>query len=250
MKHIIDCHGIFGRLGFAAPGEWRAEAFLAELDKHGITQSVISTTTAMLHDVDRGNKELFELCKKHNDRLLPLPVANPRWGWSEAEGYLGTGAVGLRICPSFQNYRLTNRYLLQEFVNGCRDHNVTLFIMLGNTCCTSLYTMTKLEQVFGFATWATDINIVLQGLEYMDTAGLTPFLKANPSVHVETSMLYAACYVERLVEAGLAGQVCMGTAYGIQSPAAGLSIIRDADVDEESRSQMLYRNASALIGRK
>jgi predicted TIM-barrel fold metal-dependent hydrolase len=247
VNKVIDCNGVFGRFGFVAPGEWKADAFLAEMDRHAITQSIITTTTALLHDTRRGNEALFDLCIENEERLLPLPVSNPRWGWDETAALLDAGAVGLRLCPSFQYYDLTNRYLMEPIVNGCRERQATLFITVGLTCCADLYPLTPFMQIAAFCEWAEGMPIVIQGLPTTDTAGLTAFLKAHPSVHVDTTMFYAARHIEDLVASGLAGQICMGTAYGIQSPAAGLSVIADAEIDSASRAQMLCENVAKLI---
>lgn len=242
-----DINGIFGRLDMAARGVSDISEFCETLERFGISNCVISSTDALLHDVKRGNDRTFDFCSRSGGRLLPCAVINPRWPVREAEECIDQGTVGLKLCPGFHRFSLCDKYVMSETVEIFREKKIPIIIQTGIPSLDTSYRSLDISDLKVFCENNPELKIIIAGLTFLKITGFLTFLKSNPHVMLDSSYIYGAGFFEDLVHAGLEDQLCFGTGYGIQSPAAGLSIIEDCDIKTQAKEKILYTNISSLI---
>lgn len=132
--HLFDWP--FRRLKYA-----QTNLLLAKLKKHRITQAWAGTFQALLHkNLDAANARLVDECRRHGDGFfVPIGSVNPVWpDWEEdlRRCHEVHGMRGIRLYPSFHNYRLdrpeferllelaTRRGLLVQIVVDLEDERV------------------------------------------------------------------------------------------------------------------------------
>ncbi|MBU0714922.1 MAG: amidohydrolase family protein [Verrucomicrobia bacterium] len=244
----IDANGLYGRFGAFARGIWDLDRYLEELRRHGIDRSLVSSAESVLHDVRRGNDLIFKLSLQKKDELIPVAVANPRWPVKEVEECLARGSRAIRLCPATHHFDLSNPWLMNDFMSFCSAVKVPLIIDVGLSPCRSVYGIVPTAEAMAFCNRYADLNFLLMNIPGSECAGLTNFLKTHPRVFLENSDLYMARYVEHLVAAGLENQICLGTGFGINSMAAGISTIRCAEVTAQQKRKMMGENIGRFLG--
>jgi predicted TIM-barrel fold metal-dependent hydrolase len=245
---IIDVNGIFGRFGIIAKGAPDVREYLSALDKFEIDISLVCSSMAMLHDTRRGNEMMLGICAEHRDRLKPAAVINPRWGKEEAESFLDRGAAALRLEPSFHRYSLLDDEIMEPVLAVAEGRGIPLIVNAGLCCAQDVYSYMPVRDARSFCEKHPGVQVLLTGAPYEETRGIISFMKKHGSLSLDTAMLYGGRFIEKLVENGLENRVCLGTEYGLQSPAAGMSVIQEAEIPASAKQKMLGLNAKKLFG--
>jgi predicted TIM-barrel fold metal-dependent hydrolase len=132
--HLFDWP--FRRLKYA-----QTTALLAKLKKHRVIQAWAGTFQALLHkNLDAANARLADECRRHGDGFfIPFGSVNPVWpDWEEdlRRCHEVHHMSGIRLYPSFHNYRLdrpevarlmelaTRRSLLVQIAIDMEDERV------------------------------------------------------------------------------------------------------------------------------
>jgi len=243
----IDANTIIGRFGIVSPGVANFDEFIAELDAHQIDKCLVSSTLALLHDTATGNELTWQWCKKSNGRLIAIPLLNPRWGIAEGEKQLKNGAKALKLSPAFHRFSLNDKWLFGELEEWLREQRKPLFIDTGFACAADMYKTTSFAQLAPFCERYREAPIIILGLSGIETEGMTNFLKANPHVYLESSYLYVAGYIKKLVDAGLEKQLIAGSGYGINAISAGWSVVEYAQITAAAKRKIIGENIATII---
>lgn len=243
----VDANGYLGRFGIVARGVAETGDFLRELDRYEIERALVSSTTAILHDVARGNAMNFEACAASGGRLLPVAVVNPRWGVDCAAEILHSGVHAIRVCPSLQLFSLNNEPLLADTLAWCREHGMVVMVDMGLQCCTGAYAPAPVAEAQDFCARHPEVRILLQGYPFMLAPATDRFLRDHSHVAVETSSLFGGLALEHLVAEGLEGQIWLGTGFGLNSLALA-ETVRRAAIPAAVQEKILSGNALQALG--
>jgi predicted TIM-barrel fold metal-dependent hydrolase len=97
---VVDTHLHLGDLGRNLYIRPNADGLLESMDRLGIDRGIVSSSTALAIDVDRGNNEVAELTAMYPDRFMGYAVVNPYdlERVAKTEKWLNTpGFVGIKI---------------------------------------------------------------------------------------------------------------------------------------------------------
>ena len=243
----IDSNGIIGRFGIVSKGVNDLDEFIGELDQHNIEKCLVSSTMSFLHDTAKGNETAWQWCEKSKGRLISIPLINPRWGIEEAEKQIKLGAKALKLSPCFHRFSLNDKWLFGELENFLATNKVPLFIDTGLACSADMYKTTAFSQIVSFCERYKAAPVVILGLSGIETEGMTNFLKNNPNIYLETSYLYTAGYIKRVVEAGLEEQIVAGSGYGVNTISAGWSVVKHAEISIQAKNKIAGENIAGII---
>ncbi len=114
---MIDVNASLGRWPFRRLRYATPPAMLRQMDQLAIERACVAPIEALLYlDVQEANREMARAIRRHRDRLLFFPSINPAWpDWQTDldECIEKLGATGVRLFPSYHNYRINDRPCLE-----------------------------------------------------------------------------------------------------------------------------------------
>jgi uncharacterized protein len=108
---IFDCHGHAGPYRrFSSAFDGSIESMIELMDRSGIERLIFSSMMSLNHDVEAGNREMYEAVTSHPGRLYGYVVVRPdapeREQLDELEKYRGRpGILGVKIHPDMHSSR-------------------------------------------------------------------------------------------------------------------------------------------------
>jgi len=256
---IIDVNSYLGRWGLRTKGIAKPEEFLKVMDKNGIDISVVTSTVALVTDTREGNLQLIKAIRPYLNRLIPVACINPVWGLKEAQVYFDNYPFKIaRFSPALHNYSLKEFKMLDPFMDWLREKNIPLYItaevcydfgaMAGKMgFAPSVY---PLSEIVSFAERYPSQRIIICGydaqISYQVKSILIPALKEYQNLFIEISNISVAGILEKLVKEA-PEQILLGTANGINYPAASISKIELAKLTKEEKEKVFFKNSEKII---
>jgi predicted TIM-barrel fold metal-dependent hydrolase len=133
---LIDTNAYIGHWPFRKMNYNTCEKLLIRMDKHGVSQSIISSLNGIFYkNVQSANEELCEDIqsnKSFRDRFIPFAVINPVFnGWEDDFDVCinKMGMRGVRIYPKYHRYSLDHSSCI-ALVKKARDKNIPISLDL------------------------------------------------------------------------------------------------------------------------
>ncbi len=127
---LLDINAYVGHWPFKQLKHNTCETLLARMNKFGVDVSVISNINGIFYkNTQSANEELYDEINsdgRFKDRFIPFAVINPVYaGWrDDFEICIAKmGMKGLRLCPQYHDYELTDPSLI-ELVRLARDRGL------------------------------------------------------------------------------------------------------------------------------
>ncbi len=209
--------GVYGELALEAP------ALLAEMDRFGIKQALVSHFTAEEYDAAEGNRTLARDLHDCPERLVPA--------WS--------------VLPDPASIEKLDDPIAVRLSFGIRKHNFSW----APWCCGELYEY--LEQHAILTVMAREdlewdslarllenfprMTILLLETGYRADRYLFPLLKRYSNLYFDTSTYVAHRQLESFVERFGPERVVFGSRLPLYTPAAALGVLATARISDEAR---------------
>ena len=152
---------------------------LAELDRTGVSQALVTTTRIIHSNVDWGNDELFQLVKNH-PRLRPLYGT---WGVVDRPGddmpssvdkAIKRGAAGLQLW--IREFALAFApWQFPELLEAASERRLPLFLHADQA---------EFAGIHDVLTHYPGLRLVLQRVSYGETRKIIALMKAHPGLHL------------------------------------------------------------------
>ncbi len=130
---MIDVNAYLGHFAFRQLRHNTAAGLLRLMDRSGIERAAVSSAASITYrNAQAGNEELAGEVKGHGDRLIPIAVINPAYAGALDDLRIcreELGMRGLRLYPSWHNYRLTDPSCV-ELVNAAASAGMSISIPL------------------------------------------------------------------------------------------------------------------------
>lgn len=133
---LIDTNAYIGHWPFRKMNYNSCEKLLIRMDKHGVSQSIVSSLNGIFYkNVQSANEELFadiRSNKSFHDRFIPFGVINPVYnGWEDDFDVCinKMGMRGIRIHPKYHRYALDHSSCI-ALVKKARDKNIPISLDL------------------------------------------------------------------------------------------------------------------------
>lgn len=247
---IIDCgafcgHWPFRRLRHASP------ASLAEaMRENGMRRAVVSSLDAIFfNDPNEGDEALKDalapsdwLAVSHNP-LLPFAQADM------AENRLG--AVALRLYPGYHGYAPDDACAV-SLCRAAAQRGLVIFLTVKLEDVRLEYILRQqvpaLESALALAEAVPEGTFVLSGYALSDAVRQGGQIAGVPNVYLDTAFCGNLTFpYERLLDAFPHKRVLFATYQPLLCPAVNRLAMAYADIPEEARADILYRNAERLF---
>jgi len=245
---VFDANLLLGRLGWRPVGVESASEMLCAMDRFGIERGLVSHLTACIHDVQVGNKALFEAITGHEERLLPVPVVDLNdASWEDQVGvWHERGVRALRLAPAFYHNRMDDGGT-ERLAAVARCHGWPVVVTIEAVRAIPWHGASPSWAV-GLARSFPDIHILALGASRSHLGELLAGLGECPNLYLELANIQTGFVLERLVDAGLEDRLLCGSNYGASYANVCIERIKRSSVNDAVKAKVLYENAFAFLG--
>ena len=212
-----------------------------EMDRIGVTHSVVIGLQGMHADARKGNAYVFAKAAC-NPRIIPTAVIGPRIGLLDMPALINDAvrqnAAGLvfPVVPSMLSGSLpVRRTLKQAAMTG-----------LPLIACGAIEpgSPTQLAEM----TSGLGCKLLIAGASYALIDELIAILEEYPHAYVDTSWQVSPGCIELLVEAGGASRILFGSGSPVRATRPALNMVLDADLSDDIKWKILASNAIDFYG--
>ena len=239
---VFDVHIHIGQ--WAMCGAYDTNDQLAEMDRLGVKQSVVSSAAAIDGDVRRGNDEVAALVAKHPARFLGYVHVNTNYTEDVLPElhrcFALPGFAGIKVYQQDMPYDDARFEPVWEFA---RERGVPV---LAHTWAGALTGLDKVAKRFPTVPFmAAHVTSDLRCQNYINAA------KEARNFHLDlTCSRDYACMVEHFVKTVGADQIVWGSDQPLFSMAQQLGKVLFARISDEDKRKILYGNAARCFGLK
>lgn len=236
--HIIDSNTEFGlhphhRL------DMTIERLVAEMDKHNIATSLISSTIAVFHDSETGNQITLEAARS-NERLIPVGTVNPRTYFgtqSDMQAIVGNGFKILRFYPVEQQW-MTGSAAFGKVLKQLSAFKIPIMVeapLPGDP--TTLGRMAS-----GYSA-----PVILCAVSLDNLSEAVAVMESIPNVMVETHDLHVPGGLEIIASRVGSDRIVFGSAAPRRSIASSLHYILDSELSDADKQLVLGGNIRRVL---
>ncbi|HUV08100.1 MAG TPA: amidohydrolase family protein [Spirochaetia bacterium] len=242
---IIDAHAHYGGIRVMVFSD---QQMIDAMDRYGIEKSLMSATAALAGDDRGGNDALYRMIKKYPKRIIGYCVPNPfRKPLEELKRCLDLGFRGVKLHPYGAGLPLDNRLYWPVYEEAQR-RKLPLLFHTGGSLINPDLRFTTPEMIIRTAKQYPEVSFIAghMGLErWLDLVNVAPQVK-NLYLDITMSMPTVE-RIEMSVRAIGAGKVLFGSDMPLLNPAVPIGLIEEADISDEAREMILWRNISNLL---
>jgi predicted TIM-barrel fold metal-dependent hydrolase len=221
--------------------------YIALLDKCEIDRALVLSTRSIFYDARQGNEELAELMQAHPDRVAGIATVDPRSGQAATEELkrrADQGMRGIALYPLYHQYYLDDGPALDPILAQAIDLGLPILISTRIITNWSLPTLDgRLAE--SLCKRYPEGRFLLTGLNR--ERGSLSSLARCPNLSFETSCMQGGFAIESYVAQFGVERMLYGSGLPLQYPACGLAKVEGAEIKEEERERILWRNAAELF---
>lgn len=238
MDDIIDVDTMFGPLP-AAASDLSVDALEEMMRAHGVRACCTLSTIGVLLDPNAGNSATRAACQEHQS-LLPVATVNPQSFFGVDGPFTRFGADGFKLV----------RFFPEE--QGW-EADYAPFIMLAKRLeVEGLPIMVNVDRPGAASRLVQAVvqhpaPLILAGVDETTLAEAIALMRAHARIYTVTSNLLAVGAIKQLVDSVGADRLLYGSAAPSRPMASALSVLRQAELSEGQRAQILGGNAKQLF---
>lgn len=239
---LIDADAMLGRHPRRDAGPGTVAQLLADMDRFGIAESLVSHSWSWLHDPRAGNLRLLDLVadqpRLHACWVL-LPATCEETGTPErfVAAALDGGVRAVRAYPADHGYDLAGRDVA-PMLAAVSEAGLPLLVDA---------TQTTWGAVESIATAHPSLTIVVGGLGYRVLRQAAGVLSRTRKVHVGLANLSSHCGLEWLVERYGYGRLIFGTGAPLRDPAESVTRLLWSELDDEAVAAIASGNLLRVV---
>jgi predicted TIM-barrel fold metal-dependent hydrolase len=226
--------------------EVRFDEAVAAAEQAGIDKICVSSVTALLFDVEEGNREVYDLVKRYPKQVIGFAsVPNPYFGRRaldelqravEVYGFKGIGELETQPADPVDNP------LWIAVLEKAVDLKVPILVHGGHVPCVAAARRVP-EAVILLAHMGTG-----WGVHFNEELDTIEAVKDLPNVYLETGgSITAAGMIELAVEKLGAERIVFGTDNPLLDPAVQKAKITGANISEQSKARILGANMANIL---
>ena len=219
---------------------------LETLDFNHITHAVCYNEFAQ-RDVRKGNSDMRQIAEASNGRLGLSVLLDPALG---AESLPGEGTLIERL----QEWKPESIRILTEDMRAVFSvfyweeildaaNALSLPVLIDQT-----YTPDFFYHLPEVAAHYPNAKFILVQYGFCGSRNIFPLVKKCSNVYFTADMMLDNHQIEEIVERGNGDKLLFGTAYPKVTMAGALGLALYADISEENRDKLLYKNWEAIKG--
>jgi len=236
----FDSNAMIGALGAGPTGlGLSAAGLLAEMERYGIKQALVTSTAALEYNASAGNRVLAEEIKPHAN-LFPLYALTPDPGaLEEAAALLPSRRFAALMAPDHEHHNFS----LREWCSGpllaaLERRNIPVFLRPA---------LAGWEAVAAVLEAHPRLNVVATHTGYRADRYIYPLAHRYPRLLVETSMYVGHRQLEEFARTFGAARLLFGTNLPHYTPAAAIAVLAYAQLNEADRARVAGGNLKLLL---
>ena len=243
---VIDAHAHFGYMGTFGQRDISIEETLAAADEAGIDKICISSIEAIVLEVEKGNKAVYEVMKQYPDRIIgfatiPSPYFGKR-GLEEIQRAVEVyGMKGIGEVETTRDYPIDIPQWIAVLEKSV-DLKVPVLVHSSPGPCARAAERVP-EATILLAHIGTGWGVTVA--EWIDAIEMA---KTHANVYLETCTSITACgTIEMAVEELGPERIVFGTDSPLLDPSVMKAKITGADISAEARLNVLGQNMARLL---
>lgn len=237
---LYDAHALLGRHAVAPARTADLPELLEDLARLGIGGGLVGSQTALDHDAERGNTELFDAVAgrprwRACPTLLPRPDGQGGDPATQLQEALERDAAAFRVCPVSHDYALSS---LDETFEIAAARAVPLCLDLGEIDWTGLDRLLVRHP---------RLTVVLSWVGYRALRRLDPLLSRHPRLHLDTVNFSSHQGLEWFVARHGSQRLLLGTGVPVREPGEGPTRLGWSALDDDAVAAVGHGNAARLF---
>lgn len=241
---LFNSNGNFGKGIKHNPYYDDTSEIIAQMDRLGVSRSLVWYTEARDYNCAWGNRKLIEEINASGakNRLIPAFTISAAMYYEDGaldellEGMKKNNVRALRAFPGSLRHRIRQ---LEPIINALAELKPVLFFDSKDSV--------DFPGFLEFAGRYPDIPMVyMQGM-WTDLATMLDLLRSRKNILVDISWLHTPGTIEMMVEEFGAERILFGMGLKSQN-GASIGALLHADIDEEARERIAHKNLDELLG--
>jgi len=243
MREYFDINVMIGKPTVVQLDKWLTiDRLSVEMDRFNIKKALVYHSYSRDYDAHFGNIHLIEEIAECSDIypswvLLPLdifPLNNPE---KLIEGFKKNNIRAIRLFPEFHNFLLEEE-IIGDLLAPLEEIGIPVIVSPNKVGWKDIFNTLKNHP---------QLKLILVDLTYRNSSYVFPLLKRYKDVYIELSGYIPFLGIEGIYRRFGAEQMVFGSNLPYKSPGATLFYIENADIPEEAKDLIAYKNARRLI---
>jgi len=235
---IVDSYTLVGSWP-QAEVDLSVEALAAGMQARGVSQSLVTYTSAIFYNTALGNTQVMHLASQHQP-LVPVAVANPMdfpHCLEEINRCLDRGVRVFRLCPREHGYPFSGSFgPLRAVLRKLETASLLLVDVVGLPApVIAADTEELLPCPTAFSVDGKSLSTIIWAA------------KNGPNIWVETSRLDSGGAVEAAVEHVGASRVIFGSGSPLRSLGSAVMSVQYAELSEADRAAIFEGNVQRML---
>ncbi|MCG3197900.1 MAG: hypothetical protein GHCLOJNM_02394 [bacterium] len=246
---IVDINSYFGTWPYWAMEGTDVGSVLRNMDRCGIDKAFVCSLRGVFMDPAEGNAETLAAVERHADRLLPALTYSPYASGRDryAEELSACPARMVKLFPLNHSYDPLEEPFIEELLNWCGEHRVPVLIPHRLVMSWRFPTF-PVAKIGALAEKHPNATFILGSINYLfELQSASDVLRRRPNTLVETSAMMAFEEIRKVSEEIGAHRLLHGSCNPLQIPAVGPLKVRTAEIPEEQKERILWRNAGEIF---
>lgn len=240
---IIDIHGHLGVWNFPIPASGTADSLLRLCDRYGIRWVVVSSTEAIVYDMERGNEAVAEALQR-TDRLLGYVYGDPRLldrSCRQMDAYLREDKfVGVKIHPSYAKTPIGSQ-AMQDLIDEVARRAQLVKI--------HTYSAADAQAIAVLADRHPQVNFVMAHACALDSRAAADVAAQRTNLFLDFCCSHAVRgRVEYALRTCGAARIVFGSDMDLLDPAFTIGMFTDAGLSEAEWRAVFWDNAARILG--
>jgi len=254
---VIDATAFVGRWPFYPEAHGDAASLLAMMQEQGIERALVSPLgSVFFKDPEEGNEELWRAVEVAKGCLLPVPCVDPTYpGWRRTlERSLEQGALGIRLYPNYHSYAV-NGEVARALAAECGARRLLLMVTMRlqderQHHRAARLAAVKVAEVAELARYGEGgTRLVVSFARLGEILALVRLLPSERLPWCDVAGVQGPEKMwEQLTSAGMGHRLLFGSGWPLQYETVGAAKVKLMAMTQETREQVLHRNALELLG--
>jgi uncharacterized protein len=244
----FDINACFGHWQYWDLIHTTREDLVALMDRHGIDFAACLSLRGVFIDWRAGNEETLAAATMAPDRLVPMATISPFLG-GDADALrmvLDAGARGVRLFPSFHNFRLDSEFV-DEVCTVAAERVVPVMIQT-RPMMNWRFAALSVDAIGPVVDRHPETTFILSGPNYLvEFQALVKLMDRCSNVMYEISCLQGFDGVKNLVSRVKASRVLFGTGAVLNYPACNVAKLDHAEISDSHRRVIASENALRVL---
>lgn len=243
MREYFDFNVMLGKPTVVPLNSWLSiDRLNEEMDRFNIKKALVYHSYSRDYDANFGNEKLIEEIKDYSKLyatwvLLPIDIF-PIDTFDKLLEKLKINKVkAIRLFPDLHNFLLEEE-VIGDLLSFLEELNLPIIISPNNT---------GWKDIYGILRNHPNIRLVLTDLTYRQSSYIFPLLKRYKNVYIELSGYITFLGIETLYKKFGGERMLFGSNLPYKNPGSTIFYIEKADVPEETKDYIAYKNADRLI---